>query len=253
MPRLSGVTIGGYHCERDLSCYLAKRVINPPELQKNQIQIPGKFGIDDFTDALIGTPVFSNRIIRLELLSTLAFEEWPDTYSTILNNLHGKVVDVVFDEDSEYFYNGRCEVLSAEYDKGAFRYVIEVDCGPFKRKITPAEIGSGVKPNISSTQVTIPYYGTTTIYLANETTKSITLSTPSVLTFWTTGGQLSDSMSVECGDYIFSFPNTATSIGVHSTNVLLQPGTYTLKFKQANVKAQYTNFYVHVGRWEAKL
>lgn len=129
-----GVTIGGKHSERDFGLILITRNISAPEVRTNLIEVPGRDGSLDLTERLTGAPVFGDRTITMEFFTFEKFENWPSFVSNIENFLHGKKLEISFDDDAFFYYIGRCDVKSFEYDRGAGRLTITALAEPYKRE-----------------------------------------------------------------------------------------------------------------------
>ena len=139
---MTGVTIGGYHCYDDLKMILARREIGLPEPQVYTVEIPGRNGILDLTDALFDGCKFNNRELALTFvtLSSLTGNEWTDFLSEITEILHGQKLQIIFDEDPDYYYLGRCSINS--FETNCYRHEVEVacDCAPYKYKLSETTV-----------------------------------------------------------------------------------------------------------------
>ena len=132
IPALPGVTIGGYHCWNDWHCTLANKTIGYPEIVRHQVAVPGRDGYVDFTPYLLGRSAYRNRKIKIRLLYKAKYDRWPQILDHISFNLHGKYKDIVFDDDPNWIYRGRCSVSCSGIDKWSCYVDIEVDADPFK-------------------------------------------------------------------------------------------------------------------------
>lgn len=105
--------------------------IGTPEPNFNYVDVPGKSGVLDLTSAL-GPVTYKNRKVYFGCVEYADAPEHIDRYSEILNKYHGQAVKIVFDDDKEYYYQGRC-LVSAEYENNVIRGVeFEIDADPFK-------------------------------------------------------------------------------------------------------------------------
>ncbi len=107
---ISKVKIGGYDCQDDFGMLLASKDIELPTVQTKFVEVPGRDGTLDFTEALSGRPAYYDRTIKLVFVTckNISHEEWPDFLSKIANAIHGKRLQIIFDEDPDYYYDGRC-------------------------------------------------------------------------------------------------------------------------------------------------
>ena len=129
-----GTTFGNFHSARDLGLYpTSKPVITAPEVQTSEIEIPGRDGKLDMTEALDGMPHYFNREGTWEFTS-IGRENWTTAYHRLKNRLHGKKMRIVVDEENDGFYVGRLTVEEPEYDsiKGTAIFTVSGDLEPYK-------------------------------------------------------------------------------------------------------------------------
>lgn len=129
-----GATINGRHTYRDYGLYIGNiRQISPPAVKTTFIQIPARNGDIDVTEALTGYPVYGNRTLTLYLGGRKRRSEWVRFRDTIENEIHGKKVKVVFDDDPEFYWEGRA-TMSDDYDRGqeVGSFTVTVNVQPYK-------------------------------------------------------------------------------------------------------------------------
>lgn len=127
-------TLNGKHTYTDYGLYVTNtNPVEPPEVKAEYIEVPGRNGQIDLTEALTGYTVYNNRQIVLELGGRKRSQDWPGFMSNFLNDLHGKKVKVVFDNDPSYYYQGRATVES-DYEKGneIARFTLTINAEPYK-------------------------------------------------------------------------------------------------------------------------
>lgn len=127
-------TLNGKHTYADYGLYVTNtNPVEPPEIKAEYIEVPGRNGQIDLTEALTGYTVYNNRQIVLELGGRKRSQDWPGFMSNFLNDLHGKKVKVVFDNDPSYYYQGRATVES-DYEKGneIARFTLTINAEPYK-------------------------------------------------------------------------------------------------------------------------
>lgn len=131
-----GVTFGGFHTWADWGLYLTGPAsISLPVPQTNYIEVPGRDGYLDLSTALTGEPVYQTRDFSVPLMSLASPEAWPGLYSSILNAIHGQTLEIVLDEDPDYYYTGRVSVELPSYD-GTWQFVVSGVLYPYKLKQT---------------------------------------------------------------------------------------------------------------------
>lgn len=124
--------IGGFHTWNDWEAYWTDVSIAAPETEICTVNIPGRHGLLDLSEALTGSPVYKNRTVSLTFVYPGSGSQWHDRYSEMLYQLHGRVVQMVMDSDPGYYYEGRCTV-SSQRNNGAYStFVITLDAYPYK-------------------------------------------------------------------------------------------------------------------------
>lgn len=133
----NAVTINDKHTFFDYGLYVTNtNPVGTPIARTHYIQIPGRNGEVDITEALTGYTIYGNRQITLKLGGKKESSVWPAFMSTILNEIHGKRVKVVFDDEKDYYYIGRASVQN-DYDrKGRIAtFTVIIDAEPYKYSI----------------------------------------------------------------------------------------------------------------------
>lgn len=112
-------------------------IVNPPEVQKNLIQVPGMNGAIDLTDSLLGYPLYNMRSGSFEFYVDTSDEgwDWDTAYDTILNELHGFTKRVILTDSPSYFYEGRLSVNQFQSEKSLCSITIDYEFEPFKRML----------------------------------------------------------------------------------------------------------------------
>lgn len=127
-------TLNGKHTYTDYGLYVTNSSpVGPPEVKTEYINIPGRSGQIDLTEALTGYTVYSSRKILLELGGKKRSREWTGFMSDFLNSLHGKKVKITFDDDPNYHYIGRA-IVESDYKKGneIARFTLTINADPYK-------------------------------------------------------------------------------------------------------------------------
>lgn len=132
----TSVTINGCHLLRDLGLALSRTdCVQPPVPKALTQDLPGSDGLVDLTDGLTGHAMYANREITMELGRGLDRNQWPGVYSRVMGLFHGKVVKVIFDDDSAYFYTGRATVSDYARTQTLGTLTITVDAKPYKYEV----------------------------------------------------------------------------------------------------------------------
>ena len=114
--------------------------ISPPEPKTYYVDILGAHGQMDLSEALAGKVLYNNRKIKLEFIYAEGRNEWTFIYyGQILNELHGKVKTIKFDDDPFSTYKGRVTVGTPDVYKGCITLPVTVECEPFVKYMDGSE------------------------------------------------------------------------------------------------------------------
>lgn len=137
-----GVTFGNKHSYRTWGLLLKEYpYISPPEPKTKLVEVPGTDTVIDLTETLTGSVKYGMREAEFQFYLYGNRKKWKETYSAILNTLHGKRVKIVMDDDPNWYYIGRVTVGELEADKAAAGLTISAQVEPYKR----ARYGEGRK------------------------------------------------------------------------------------------------------------
>lgn len=134
----NSATLNGKHTFYDYGLYVTNtNPVAPPTPRTQYIQIPGRNGNLDLTEALTGYTVYDNRTITLKLGGKKNPELWPTFRRVFMNEIHGKIVKVIFDDEKEYYYIGRATV-NADWNQGhaIASFTVTINAEPYKYSIT---------------------------------------------------------------------------------------------------------------------
>lgn len=130
-----GVMFGEKHSFHDIGLMLRKYPeISPPSPVIKQIEVPGMDGLLDISKILTGYLLYKRRTIRMEFSILAPREEWPEKHSEIMDALHGEEMEIVLDDDPDYFYTGRLIVEGYDPEKVTSSVTITADVEPYKTK-----------------------------------------------------------------------------------------------------------------------
>ena len=131
---MNGVYFGNVHSYEDLHLILAPFTPAPAEPQTNFLQIPGRDGLLDLTEAN-GEVKFNSRefvfTFTVAPRDTLTFDERLSAVSNALNGLRCKIT---LDRDPDYYWQGRCAVSEYEQDRNIGQIEITATVDPYKLK-----------------------------------------------------------------------------------------------------------------------
>lgn len=99
------------HSYRDFGLFpLEVNMPDPPGVQTNFIDVPGMDGTLDATESLDGTVHYEDRDYSQKYLDITGRTGMHSRYSALQNFLHGKQMQMVLDDDPNWYYIGRYEV-----------------------------------------------------------------------------------------------------------------------------------------------
>lgn len=131
---MNGVMFGNKHSYRNWGLLLKKYpVFSPPRPQVKMIEVPGSDTVIDLTGTLTGSVKYGIRHGKFEFFVIDGRHKWPAVYSAIMNELHGKRVQITMDDDPNYYYVGRVAVDEWESDQASATIVLTAEVEPYKR------------------------------------------------------------------------------------------------------------------------
>lgn len=144
-----------YHTFRDWRCTITNTdYIGDVEKEENYIYVPGMSGKLDVTETIAGRPVYKSRAIRIELAGAHDRYDWQNQISRIRNAIDGRLVKVIFDDDTGHYWKGRASVNGFERQRQLGTFSIEIpDADPYKYEITSSQKQRGID---DGDQITIP-------------------------------------------------------------------------------------------------
>lgn len=182
---MNGVTFGNIHSYHDLHLILAPFTPAPAEPQTNFLQIPGRDGLLDLTEAN-GEVKFNAREFVFTFTvapgDTLTFDERVSVVSNALNGLRCKIT---LDRDPDYYWLGRCAVSEYEQDRNIGQIEVTATVDPYKLKQNTTVVSSSLSSAQKSVTLqngrmsvvpTIDCTGTCTVVFG-ETTHSLKAGT----------------------------------------------------------------------------
>lgn len=132
---MKGITFGPYHSYNDFGLILGSKKVAAPKVKTVKIEIEGADSALDLTE-YFGEPKYSNRELSFDFSTTVPQSQFMSLFSTIQNALHGQKMNIILDDDPEWYYTGRISVSEWKADKRIGKLSIDCDCEPFKHKLT---------------------------------------------------------------------------------------------------------------------
>ena len=125
---MSDIRFGTKWAHADYGLIVALYAIPMPELQTNFVDIPGRDGALDLSEAF-GMVRYADRIIQIALYCRAPFDALISTFAA---DVHGRRMNVIFDRDPTYYYDARVTVEDVERHAGYCELSLECRAKPYK-------------------------------------------------------------------------------------------------------------------------
>ena len=124
----------------DFGLGFLKAEIGTPEVKRYTVQVPGRDGDPDLTEALGGVH-FGNRTIILYFdREDRGFCDALYGYEALVNYLHGRKFKIYFSDNTDYYYVGRASISHEKETYAESNYTVELICEPYKYRTNITEI-----------------------------------------------------------------------------------------------------------------
>ena len=130
---MKGILFDTFHSFDNFALILTSKTIGQPVVKTEYVEVLGADGQLDLTEAF-GEVKYLNRKLTFVFSIFEDANEWAAAYSRVLNNLHGKKMKIVLDDDPNFYYIGRVNVSDYISAKRIGNITIEVDAEPYKYK-----------------------------------------------------------------------------------------------------------------------
>lgn len=127
---MNSMKIGTYQMDTSFGLYLPEYTIPAPTPQTNFVQIIGRDGSVDLSEA-IGLH-YDSRVWDLDFKCFDPTVNWHTLTSQVMNAIHGKRLNFEFDDDPNYFWTGRISVSSYVSTRGTGTLKVNITSDPFK-------------------------------------------------------------------------------------------------------------------------
>jgi len=125
---VSDIRFGTKWAHADYGLIVAPYSIPMPELQTNFVEIPGRDGALDLSEAF-GAVRYADRIIQMTLYARAPFDTLISAFAT---DIHGRRMNVIFDRDPTYYYDARITIEDVERHWGYCELSLECRTKPYK-------------------------------------------------------------------------------------------------------------------------
>ena len=201
---MSDIRFGTKWAHADYGLIVAPYAIPMPEPQTNFVEIPGRDGALDLSEAF-GTVRYADRIIPLTLYARASFDT---LIATLSADVHGRRMNVIFDRDSTFYYDARVTIEDVERHWGYCELSLECRTKPYKLEqfetsITVLPTGSATVTLTNSRMPVVP-----TITVSAEMTLTFTINEKDYSVTLSAGTHTIPSLVLSAGD---------TKIGITGT------------------------------------
>ena len=179
---MSDIRFGNKWAHADYGLIVAPYAIPMPEPQTNFVEIPGRDGALDLSEAF-GTVRYTDRIVPITLYARAPFDTLISTFAA---DVHGRRMNVIFDRDTTYYYDARIKLEDVERHAGYCELSLECRAKPYKLEHF-------------ETSITVLPTGSATITLTNTrmpVVPTITVSAGMTLTFTLLGKDYTVNLSM---------------------------------------------------------
>ena len=125
---MSDIRFGTKWAHADYGLIVAPYAIPMPEPQMNFVEIPGRDGALDLSEAF-GTVRYTDRIIPLTLYARAPFDTLISAFAA---DVHGRRMNVIFDRDPTFYYDARVTLEDVERHAGYCELSLECRAKPYK-------------------------------------------------------------------------------------------------------------------------
>ncbi len=184
-----------------------------PAPQRITVDVALRHGLLDVTSALTdGIIFYENRKITIDFVVVDNPLPWPELYSKIASDIHGKKMYFIFDTDPNFYWRAyNCTISTPDSDEDIGKFSIECDCYPFKREIEPQ--------SIAFSMVDYWQWGVSNEILVSKIIENLRENViPTIIT--------DQAMTV-----LFEGNEYSMSVGENNNeNIILKPGSNSLSF-----------------------
>ena len=141
--KLNGLTIiveksgASYHTLNDWGLYVSNTdYIKEPIQNKSLVDIPGRDGFIDLSEAVAGHLTYRSRVIDLQMQGKRPKKQWDSVMSILRNKINGRICRFIFDNEKTWYWRGRVDIrdFSSLLSIGSFTITMP-EAEPYKYSI----------------------------------------------------------------------------------------------------------------------
>jgi len=124
------VIINGTNVKTEYGLILQNKVIGSPEVKRILVDVPGRDGSLDLTQAVFGkSAYFGNRQVNLTFVTDGTDA---DVFANAMALWHGRNVEIEFSDDIGWKFKGNASVGLASIQGRAQTITLDVNCEPYQ-------------------------------------------------------------------------------------------------------------------------
>ena len=183
---MSDIRFGTKWVHADYGLIVAPYAISIPEPQTNFVDIPGRDGALDLSEAF-GTVRYADRIIPLTMYARAPFDTLISSFAA---DVHGRRMNLIFDRDPTYYYDARVTLEDVERHAGYCELSLKCRARPYKLEH-------------SETTMTVLSAGSATVTLTNTRMPVVpTITVSAEMTIEFTIGGLVYTINLSIGSHV---------------------------------------------------
>ena len=203
---MSDIRFGTKWARADYGLIVAPYAIPMPEPQTSFVEIPGRDGALDLSEAF-GTVRYADRVIPLTLYARAPFDA---AVSAFAADVHGRRMNVIFDRDPSYYYDARITLEDVEKHAGYCELSLKCRAKPYKLEhyettLTILPSGSATATLTNTRMPVVPV-----ITASAEMTLTFTISAISYTVTLSAGAHTVPSMVLMEGDTAVEITGTGS-------------------------------------------
>lgn len=130
-------TGASYHTLQDWGLAIGNNdYIGEPEQKTDYVDVMGRDGLLDLSEALTGRPIFSSRPLHILLGGIRERMNWDLILSDFRNKIEGKVIQVIFDNSIDFFWRGRAHISGFDRVRRLGSFTLDIpQAEPYKYEV----------------------------------------------------------------------------------------------------------------------
>lgn len=216
---MRGVKFDDYHSADDWDLILNSKTINPPTPKYVTVEVDGRDGNLDLSEALTGEVKYNNREASFGfILAEGSQSDREDLISTIVNAIHGKRKKIVEPDDPDHYLIGRCTVGEITNTRAYGTLFVSVDCEPYRYALT--ETVRTITATSTATEVVLTNNGRKTVVPTIVVTGSVSVEFDNTTTTLSDGSYKIASLTLKTGSKILKIKGSGTIVFSYREGVL---------------------------------